>query len=196
MGGGLVGCWVYCGLAGVEPEKQGKFNDQGWQGLYYLVAWCCGAKLMFATEWGAQALRFDSTGLFQDYPAGHVELTPGFKAYYLLQASFWVHQLLVLYIEEWRKVGRRGPTGGGQSPGHPSPIGSPAAALDTSQTRHRCWSVALRRCRLLLCTHHSGCRALPVPPLHYNWSRRVLLLLELHKNRCCCTHLCAEQKGN
>ena len=41
----------------------------------------------------------DTAPLFQDYPVGHVELSPAFKLYYLLQLSFWVHQLFVLYIE-------------------------------------------------------------------------------------------------
>ena len=161
------------------------------QGLYYLVAWCCGQHLMFGTAWGQQALSFDSTGLFQVPPlaaftaplcaaversAAHgrpIGLGPlglpdrTHRAHHWLQmllpspgtlplqqpptlaalplpflrsqpslcprsalaacppshfcptktgaeitkrtmcsiaqAAFWVHQLLVLYIEEWRK---------------------------------------------------------------------------------------------
>ena len=90
-------------VGGVKPEKRGRFKDQGWQGLYYLVAWLCGFSLLRGTEWGQAVMAGDPNPLFQDYPKGHVELSAEFKLYYLLQLCFWVHQLFVLYIEEWRK---------------------------------------------------------------------------------------------
>jgi acyl-CoA-dependent ceramide synthase len=88
---------------GVQPEKRGRFKDQGWQCLYYIAAFISGFSLLRSTEWGQAVMAGDTAPLFQGYPVGHIELSLKFKLYYLLQLSFWVHQLFVLYIEEWRK---------------------------------------------------------------------------------------------
>jgi len=57
---------------------------------------------MRETEWGQQLLTGDTDLLFKNYPVGHTTTTGPFKVYYLLQLCFWVHQLFVLCIEEWR----------------------------------------------------------------------------------------------
>ena len=88
---------------GVQPEKRGRFKDQGWQCLYYMAAFISGFSLLRGTEWGQAVMAGDAAPLFQEYPVGHIELSLKFKLYYLLQLSFWAHQLFVLYIEEWRK---------------------------------------------------------------------------------------------
>jgi len=89
-------------LGGVKADKRGRFKDQGWQGLYYMAAWGVGFTLMRGTAWGQAAFAGDTDPIFQDYPVGHTEITAAFKMYYLLQLCFWVHQLFVLAIEEWR----------------------------------------------------------------------------------------------
>eukprot|EP01047_Picozoa_sp_COSAG01_P092977 COSAG01_NODE_24216_length_786_cov_1.391557_1_plen_54_part_10 len=43
-------------VGGVKAEKRGRFKDQAWQCLYYIVAFGTGLSQMLACEWGRAAL--------------------------------------------------------------------------------------------------------------------------------------------
>lgn len=89
-------------VGGVKAEKRGRFKDQAWQCLYYIVAFGTGLSQMLACEWGRAALGGNMDLIWKDYPEGSIQLPAVTKVYYLLQLCFWLHQLAVLYIEEWR----------------------------------------------------------------------------------------------
>merc|ERR1712216_430714 len=62
-----------------------QFCDQGWQALYFSAMW----------SWGLYIL-------WTDIPKGHTHITLLHKTYYLIQGTFWLHQLCVMYMEDWR----------------------------------------------------------------------------------------------
>lgn len=96
----------------VIEEDLPKFSDMGWQFLYYLTAWLAGMTLYYQSSWGycpqvgilsgmlgGPVCGYDH--IWEDMP--HDYLGAPFKWYYLLQTSFWIHQLFIMSVELWRK---------------------------------------------------------------------------------------------
>lgn len=81
------------------PAKRTRFAEQVYTALYILVL----------GPWGLYVMRqspvwyFDTHGMYAAYP--HRAIDGGLKAYYLVQAAFWVQQVvvMVLGLEERRK---------------------------------------------------------------------------------------------
>ena len=81
---------------GCRPENLVKFNEMGWQCLYYSTAWISGVYLscfsrfaFFYFENGSLA----RTHWWKDYP--NHPLYAEHKLYYLLQLAFWIHMVFV-----------------------------------------------------------------------------------------------------
>ena len=72
---------------GCRPENLVKFNEMGWQCLYYSTAWISG--VFFYFENGSLA----RTHWWKDYP--NHPLYAEHKLYYLLQLAFWIHMVFV-----------------------------------------------------------------------------------------------------
>lgn len=58
--------WFFLGplakLIGVKKEERGKFVENGWQVMYYTLAWTAGAHLMSSWDW-------DIPSFFAEHPA-------------------------------------------------------------------------------------------------------------------------------
>ncbi len=73
-----------------------KFQEMGWQNLYYTLAWCSG---MYISWFGSHAFfRFENGKLntaswWKGYP--NHPLYAEHKLYYLLQLAFWIHMVFV-----------------------------------------------------------------------------------------------------
>ncbi|PLB47145.1 longevity assurance proteins LAG1/LAC1, partial [Aspergillus steynii IBT 23096] len=93
-----------------SPGKQGRFSEQLYTALYTLVSSIFGIYLLMDTEilsfssqspstWSLSVLgnmHLNTEIMYQHYP--HLVHSPLFKAFYLLQASFWAQQMLVLVL--------------------------------------------------------------------------------------------------
>jgi len=90
-----------------------RFAEQGWQLTYYLIYWPLGMVrfrycIYYAIyntvqyiHWGLPSAPFNLDRLWLNYP--HIPLAGPVKFYYLTQFAFWVHQVLLLNAEAWRK---------------------------------------------------------------------------------------------
>lgn len=87
-------------MAGIRSrEKQSRFMEQAYTAMYFAIFGPFGLYVMSRTP----VWYFDTFGMFDGYP--HLTHEALFKAYYLLQASYWIQQMLVmvLLLEKPRK---------------------------------------------------------------------------------------------
>ncbi len=73
--------------------KLSRFMEQGYTALYFSVFGPFGLYVMSRTP----VWYFNTDGMFEGYP--HKTLDGVFKAYYLLQASYWAQQAIVLMLQ-------------------------------------------------------------------------------------------------
>jgi acyl-CoA-dependent ceramide synthase len=86
--------------AGVRSRgKQARFLEQAYTAIYFGIFGPLGVYVMSKTP----VWYFDTAGMFQGFP--HRSHTALFKSYYLLQASYWAQQMLVMVagLEKPRK---------------------------------------------------------------------------------------------
>lgn len=74
-----------------------RFAEQGYSWVYWTFSWCLGmyVYMNLPTE------VFNPTAAWENYP--HIPLPGPVKALYLIQAAFYIHQVLVLNAEAHRK---------------------------------------------------------------------------------------------
>lgn len=93
--------YVFAPLGRVTGVSNGKdlirFAEQGWNVVYYTCGWTAGFYIMQHSDYR----NLNVQGLWRGYP--HYKLSWETKAYYLLQAAFWVSQIMVIHIEKRRK---------------------------------------------------------------------------------------------
>ncbi len=82
---------IACGIRG--RAKQSRFMEQVYTAMYFAVFVPFGLYVMSRTP----VWYFNTTGMFEGYP--HKTLEWDFKAYYLLQASYWAQQMIVLMLQ-------------------------------------------------------------------------------------------------
>ncbi|KAL1857753.1 sphingosine N-acyltransferase lag1 [Paecilomyces lecythidis] len=81
----------WCGIRG--KGKMARFMEQVYTAMYFAVFGPFGLYVMSKTNiW-----YFNTTAMFEGFP--HREHTAIFKAYYLLQASYWAQQAIVLMLQ-------------------------------------------------------------------------------------------------
>lgn len=73
--------------------KQSRFMEQVYTAVYFAVFCPFGVYVMSQTP----VWYFNTRAMFVDYP--HKQLEGFFKAYYLLQASYWAQQAIVLMLQ-------------------------------------------------------------------------------------------------
>ncbi|VDB90085.1 unnamed protein product [Peniophora sp. CBMAI 1063] len=75
-----------------KPGKVNRFGEQGYSLLYWGAVGIWGVRVMskLPTWW------YDTSAFWIEYP--HWQMIPELKVYYLLQAAYWVQQLLVLAL--------------------------------------------------------------------------------------------------
>lgn len=83
----------HLGIPRQNTSKQTRFTEQAYVALYTGLAGPAGLYVMYAAS---PAWYFDTVGLYAGYP--HTVLEGVAKAYYLLQAAFWVMQALVMVL--------------------------------------------------------------------------------------------------
>lgn len=82
---------VYCGIKG--RSKMARFMEQVYTAMYFAIFGPFGLYVMKQTDiW-----YFNTTAMFEGFP--HREHVAVFKAYYLLQASYWAQQAIVLLLQ-------------------------------------------------------------------------------------------------
>jgi acyl-CoA-dependent ceramide synthase len=81
---------VYCGIRG--RAKQSRFMEQAYTALYFGLYGPFGVWVMSRTP----VWYFNTTGMYDGFP--HRTHEAVFKAYYLLQASYWAQQAIVLML--------------------------------------------------------------------------------------------------
>lgn len=74
-----------------------RFAEQGWSVIYYTLAWCYGLYVHI----NLPTKLSDPTDLWLNYP--HIPLAGPVKFYYLIEAAFYLHQVLILNAEARRK---------------------------------------------------------------------------------------------
>ncbi|OJD18275.1 hypothetical protein AJ78_01714 [Emergomyces pasteurianus Ep9510] len=81
---------VYCGIKG--KGKMARFMEQVYTAIYFAFFAPFGLYVMSKTDiW-----YFNTTAMFEGFP--HKTHTADFKAYYLLEASYWAQQAIVLLL--------------------------------------------------------------------------------------------------
>ncbi|EEH49623.1 uncharacterized protein PADG_05702 [Paracoccidioides brasiliensis Pb18] len=81
---------VSCGIK--SKAKMARFMEQGYTAIYFGFSAPFGLYVMKQTDiW-----YFNTTAMFKGFP--HRTLTADFKAYYLLEASYWAQQAIVLLL--------------------------------------------------------------------------------------------------
>ncbi|KLJ08984.1 hypothetical protein EMPG_15592 [Blastomyces silverae] len=81
---------VYCGIKG--KGKMARFMEQVYTAIYFAFFGPFGLYVMSKTDlW-----YFNTTAMFEGFP--HKTHTVDFKAYYLLEASYWAQQAIVLLL--------------------------------------------------------------------------------------------------
>ncbi|KAI0719844.1 TLC domain-containing protein [Cerioporus squamosus] len=77
----------------VNKAKLVRFGEQGYAMLYFAFMAAWGVRIMsqLPTWW------YDTKYFWIDYP--HWEMKPELKRYYLVQASYWCHQLIILLLK-------------------------------------------------------------------------------------------------
>ncbi|RJE23967.1 Ceramide synthase [Aspergillus sclerotialis] len=88
----LIRPWAaYCGIRG--RGKTARFMEQVYTAIYFAVFGPFGLYVMSRTDiW-----YFNTTAMFVDFP--HREHDALFKSYYLLEASYWAQQAIVLMLQ-------------------------------------------------------------------------------------------------
>jgi acyl-CoA-dependent ceramide synthase len=82
---------VYCGIRG--KGKTARFMEQVYTAIYFAIFGPFGLYVMSRTNiW-----YFNTTAMFEEFP--HREHDALFKSYYLLQASYWAQQAIVLLLQ-------------------------------------------------------------------------------------------------
>ncbi|PKY03356.1 longevity-assurance protein 1 [Aspergillus campestris IBT 28561] len=82
---------VYCGIRG--RGKTARFMEQVYTAIYFGIFGPFGLYVMKRSNiW-----YFNTTAMFEGFP--HREHEPVFKAYYLLEASYWAQQAIVLMLQ-------------------------------------------------------------------------------------------------
>lgn len=81
---------IYYGIK--SRAKQSRFMEQAYTALYFAIYGPFGLWVMARTP----VWYFNTTGMYQDFP--HRTHDAFFKAYYLLQASYWAQQAIVLLL--------------------------------------------------------------------------------------------------
>jgi very-long-chain ceramide synthase len=84
--------WAHrCGIR--SKAKVARFMEQVYTAMYFAIFGPFGLYVMSRTNiW-----YFNTTAMFQGFP--HREHTADFKAYYLLEASYWAQQAIVLMLQ-------------------------------------------------------------------------------------------------
>lgn len=91
-----------CGIS-VQKENRKmrrkvlRFAEQSWSVIYYTYTWCYGLYIHI----NLPTKLSDPTDLWLNYP--HIPLAGPVKFYYLMQAAFYLHQVLILNAEARRK---------------------------------------------------------------------------------------------
>lgn len=81
---------IYFGVT--SASKQSRIMEQAYNALYYLFIGPLGIYIIYDSDlW-----YFSTEAMYEGYP--HLVHTGLFKAYYLVQASFWTQQALVLLL--------------------------------------------------------------------------------------------------
>lgn len=81
---------IHCGIK--SRAKQSRFMEQAYTAMYFAIFGPFGLYVMSRTP----VWYFNSHGMFDGFP--HREHEGLFKAYYLLQAAYWIQQALVLML--------------------------------------------------------------------------------------------------
>ncbi|KAE8133538.1 TLC domain-containing protein [Aspergillus pseudotamarii] len=82
---------VYCGIRG--KGKTARFMEQVYTAIYFGIFGPFGLYVMYRSDiW-----YFNTTAMYEGFP--HREHEALFKAYYLLQASYWAQQAIVLLLQ-------------------------------------------------------------------------------------------------
>lgn len=82
---------IACGIRG--RAKQSRFMEQVYTAIYFVFFGPFGLYVMKRTP----VWYFNTTGMFEAYP--HRTMEGIFKAYYLVQASYWAQQAIVLMLQ-------------------------------------------------------------------------------------------------
>ncbi|SCU90823.1 LAMI_0E03730g1_1 [Lachancea mirantina] len=77
-------------------KAQQRYAEQGWSLAYYSFSWIYGFYLYYLSPYFGNC-----DHIYLGWP--HDRLSGIFKTYYLLQISSWLHQIIVLNVEERRK---------------------------------------------------------------------------------------------
>lgn len=83
-----------CGIT--RRAKQARFMEQAYTALYFSIFGPFGLYVMYNAE-GGSLWYFETTPMFEGFP--HLTHDGIFKAYYLLQASYWSQQAIVLLLQ-------------------------------------------------------------------------------------------------
>ncbi|KAH8103443.1 TLC domain-containing protein [Cristinia sonorae] len=86
-------CWPVTQYFGIKKEARlARFGEQGYSMLCFAVSGAWGYRIMaqLPTWW------YNTSEFWIEYP--HWEMILQLKAYYLLQAAYWCHQLLVMAL--------------------------------------------------------------------------------------------------
>ncbi|KAK7520722.1 acyl-CoA-dependent ceramide synthase [Phyllosticta citriasiana] len=81
---------IYCGIK--SRAKQARFMEQVYTAIYFGISGPFGLYVMSRTP----VWYFNTTGMYEGFP--HKTHEALFKAYYLLQASYWAQQAIVLLL--------------------------------------------------------------------------------------------------
>ncbi|KAK8162276.1 TLC domain-containing protein [Phyllosticta citrichinensis] len=81
---------IYCGIR--SRAKQARFMEQVYTAIYFGISGPFGLYVMSRTP----VWYFNTTGMYEGFP--HKTHEAIFKAYYLLQASYWAQQAIVLLL--------------------------------------------------------------------------------------------------
>ncbi|KAE8414083.1 TLC domain-containing protein [Aspergillus pseudocaelatus] len=82
---------IYCGIRG--KGKTARFMEQVYTAIYFGIFGPFGLYVMYRSDiW-----YFNTTAMYEGFP--HREHEALFKAYYLLQASYWAQQAIVLLLQ-------------------------------------------------------------------------------------------------
>jgi very-long-chain ceramide synthase len=82
---------IRCGI--VRRAKQSRFMEQVYTAIYFGIFGPLGMYIM----WHSPMWYFNTHAMFEGYP--HKQHEGIFKAYYLLQASYWTQQAIVLLLQ-------------------------------------------------------------------------------------------------
>ncbi|KAE8357002.1 TLC domain-containing protein [Aspergillus coremiiformis] len=84
-------CALYCGIR--SKGKTARFMEQVYTAIYFAIFGPFGLYVMYRSDiW-----YFNTTAMFEGFP--HREHEALFKAYYLLEASYWAQQAIVLLLQ-------------------------------------------------------------------------------------------------